>query len=124
MSENYKVVGTSAYKQLLADPQGADVIAVPVASGAGDIEIGTLLFRDASGSYKPAAAADVTSTKSLVVAKETIESGDDAGSVVDAGAYRAGSFVDGAVKLKDGTAVTAEQKVTLRLQNIVFDVMD
>lgn len=126
MSELYGTVGTRTYKQLLSDPERADVISVPVAPGNGTIAIGTLLARSEAGLYAPAKAADVTETAYLVVAGEDIESGEAAGSgetatAADAKAYRSGCFVDGAVVLADGTTPTAAAKVILRKQGIVFD---
>lgn len=126
MSDLYSVAGTKVYTNLLADPQGADVISVPVEPGNGDITAGTLLYRKASGLWAPAATAAVVVTNQLVVLKEAIASGTApaAGVTVtaeDAAAYRAGIFVDGAVTLAAGAALTDAHKAVLRQQGIVFD---
>ena len=110
MSELYKKIGESGYDQLLADPQGADVIAVPCEPGNGDIKRGTILYRKASGLWAPAAAAQIVNTNQLVVLNEDVATGNApaSGTTVtaeDAAAYRAGRFI----------------KVILRQQGIVFD---
>lgn len=127
MRKLYEVIGVMTYAQLLADPQGADVIAIPCEPGNGEIARGTVMYRKASGMYAPAESTDVTTSNMLVVINEDIDTGSEieAGSVAeDAAAYRAGRFVDGAVKLKAGAALSAANKVVLRLQNIVFDQTD
>ena len=124
MSELYGVIGRSNPTQLLADPQGADVIAIPCEPGNGTVARGTVMYRKASGLYAPAANGDVTTSNMLVVINEDVETGETitAGAVAeDAAAYRAGRFVDGAVTLASGSALSAANKVVLRLQNIVFD---
>jgi hypothetical protein len=122
----YDVIGTQAYVNLLADPQGADVISIPCEPGNGDITMGTVMYRKASGLYAPAAAANAVATNQLVVLGENVATGTAPASGVvavaeDAAAYRAGIFVDGAVKLAAGAALTDAIKVVLRGQNIVFD---
>ncbi len=126
MSAMYDVIGTQAYVNLLADPQGADVISIPCEPGNGDITMGTVMYRKASGLYAPAAAANAVATNQLVVLGENVATGTAPASGVvavaeDAAAYRAGIFVDGAVKLAAGAALTDAIKVVLRGQNIVFD---
>lgn len=126
MSDLYSVAGTKVYTNLLADPQGADIIAVPVEPGNGDIAVGTLLYRKSSGLWAPAATANVVVTNQLAVLKEAIASGTAPASGVtvtaeDAAAYRAGIFVDGAVTLAAGAALTDAHKAVLRQQGIVFD---
>lgn len=129
MSEMYSTIGSRAYSNLLADPQGADLISIPCEPGNGDVAAGTVMYRKSSGLYAPAATAQVTASNQLVVLKEDVatgaapESGETA-TAEDAAAYRAGCFVDGAVKLAAGAAVTAAHKVVLRGQNIVFDVKE
>ena len=126
MSAMYDVIGTQAYVNLLADPQGADVISIPCEPGNGDITMGTVMYRKASGLYAPAAAANAVATNQLVVLGENVATGTAPASGVvavaeDAAAYRAGIFVDGAVKLAAVAALTDAIKVVLRGQNIVFD---
>ena len=129
MSEMYSTIGSRAYSNLLADPQGADLISIPCEPGNGDVTAGTVMYRKSSGLYAPAATAQVTASNQLVVLKEDVATGAAPGSgetatAEDAAAYRAGCFVDGAVKLAAGAAVTAAHKVILRGQNIVFDVKE
>lgn len=120
MAKLFDTIGSSAYTNLLADPQGADVIAVPCTPAKGIIEPGTVLYRTASGLWEPAAAKDIVDTNQLVVCKETVDTTADAEVAEDAAAYRAGCFIDGVVKV-GGAVPTDAQKVVLRGQNIVFD---
>lgn len=129
MSELYEVIGTRNYDQLLADPQGADVIAIPCKPGNGTVKRGTVMYREASGLYSPAASAQIVSTNQLVVLNEDVDTGSAPASgetavAKDAAAYRAGRFVSGRVKLAADAALTDAHKVILRLQNIVFDQME
>ena len=126
MSSLYETIGTRTYTNLLADPQGADVIAIPCKPGNGTVAAGTVMYREASGLYSPAAAANITAANQLVVLKAAVDTGSAPGSgetatAEDAAAFRAGCFVDGTVKLAAGAALTAEHKAVLRGQNIVFD---
>lgn len=126
MAELYGVIGTSNTANLLADPQGADKIAIPCEPGNGDIPAGTLMYRKASGLWAPAASAQVVNTNQLAVLKEAVASGAAPASgetavAEDGLAYRAGCFIDGAVTLTAGAALTDAHKVILRQQGIVFD---
>lgn len=126
MAELYGVIGTSNTVNLLADPQGADKIAIPCEPGNGDIPAGTLMYRKASGLWAPAASAQVVNTNQLAVLKEAVASGAAPASgetavAEDGLAYRAGCFIDGAVTLTAGAALTDAHKVILRQQGIVFD---
>ena len=125
MAELYGVIGSSAYVNLLADPQGADKIAIPCEPGNGNIPSGTLMYRKASGLWAPAASAQVVNTNQLAVLKEAVDSGAAPGSgktavAEDGIAYRAGCFIDGAVTLTAGAALSEAHKVILRQQGIVF----
>ena len=122
----YSKIGEQAYTNLLADPQGADVISIPCEPGNGDVPAGTVMYRKSSGLYAPAASANVVSTNQLVVLKDAVATGTAPASGVtvtaeDAAAYRAGCFIEGAVKLTSAAAVTEAHKVILRAQGIVFD---
>ena len=126
MSELYTKIGESVYDQLLADPQGADMIAVPCEPGNGDIKRGTILYRKASGLWAPAAAAQIVNTNQLVVLNEAVSTGSapasgETATAEDAAAYRAGCFIDGRVTLTADAALTEAHKVILRQQGIVFD---
>ena len=129
MSELYSKIGEKGYSNLLADPQGADVFAIPCEPGNGSIPRGTVMYRKSSGLWAPAASAQVTASNMLAVLNEAMEAGTApaAGAVAvaeDAAAYRAGCFVDGCVKRAAGAALTAAQKVVRRQQGIVFDKME
>ena len=124
MSELYGVIGTSTPEQLLADPQGADVIGIPCEPGNGTVKRGTVMYRKSTGLYAPAASGNITTSNMLVVLNEDVNTGDvvAAGAVAeDAAAYRAGCFIDGKVKLASNATLSDADKVVLRLQNIVFD---
>lgn len=130
MASLYDVVGTSTYTNLLADPQGADVIAINMEPGNGEVKRGALLYRKSNGFYAPAGTSQISTSYDLVVLNEDVDTGSsvDVDTVAeDAAAYRAGCFIDGVVTYDNsGTAtpVTAAHKLVLRLFNIVFDVMD
>lgn len=126
MAELYGVIGTSNTVNLLADPQGADKIAIPCEPGNGDIPAGTLMYRKDSGLWAPTASAQVVNTNQLAVLKEAVASGAAPASgetavAEDGIAYRAGCFIDGAVTLAASAALTEAHKVILRQQGIVFD---
>lgn len=129
MVKLYESIGQSGYKNLLADPQGADKIAIPCEPGSGAISAGTVMYRKASGLWAPAAAAQVTASNMLAVLKDGVETGEAPGSGIkavaeDAVAYRAGRFIDGAVTLAAGAALTEANKVVLRGQGIAFNVKE
>ncbi len=124
MSDLYGVIGTSTYKNLLSDPQGADVTAVPCEPGNGDIPAGTVMYRTATGLYAPAASAQITTSYNLVVLGEDVQTGGEIKESTvaeDAKVFRAGKFIDGAVFLKSKGTLTAAHKVVLKLNGIVFD---
>ena len=128
MGTMYEVIGTSTPAYLLADPQGADVIAVPVEPGNGKIARGALLYRKSNGMYAPAGTSQISTSYNLVVLNEDIDTGTAVGAntvAEDAAAFRGGRFIDGKVTYDDsGTAtkVTAAHKLVLRLFGILFDV--
>lgn len=119
----YEVIGTNNPEYLLADPNGADVIAIPCTPGNGTVPRGTVMYRGADGMYSPATATDAVDTNSLVVLDESVDTDADASIAEDARAFRAGRLIAGKVTLKDGGALTAAIQLTLRKQGIVFDQM-
>ena len=127
MSDLYGVIGKSEMKNLLADPQDADLIAIPCKPGNNVVLAGTVMFRGEDGLYSPAKKEDIVATKSLAVLKEDVDTG--AGPIEvevtaeDAAAYRKGRFIDGAVAASDG-ALEASHKLILRQQGIVFNQME
>lgn len=122
MSELFNQIGARNYKNLLADPSCADKIAVPVMPGSGEIPRGTVLYRLSNGFWAPAASGNVTTNAQLCVTDEDISAGDEVQGVAEiCGAYRAGRFINGAVKLASDADLSEANKVVLRLQGIVFD---
>lgn len=129
MSDLYNVIGKSEYDQLLSDPLNGDVISIPCKPGNGAIKRGTVMFRGENGLWEPATTAEVTVEKQLAVLNEAVDTGSAPGggetvTAEEAAAYRAGSFINGRVTLKDNEALTDANKVILRLQGIVFDQME
>lgn len=123
----YSKIGEQTYTNLLADPQGADVIGVDMEPGNGIVKRGTLIYRKANGFYAPAASAQVTTSYMLAVLNEDVDTGDSVaeGAIAEAAAaYRAGRFIDGAVKLASDATVTAAHKVVLNLMGIRFNVKE
>lgn len=129
MTDLYNTIGTRSYDNLLADPQGADVITIPCKPGNGAVARGTVMYREATGLWSPAASAQVVSTNQFAVLNEDVDTGAAPASGVkavaaDAAAYRAGRFIAGKVKLAASAALTEAHKVILRTQGIVFDPME
>lgn len=123
----YNVIGQSNMTNLLADPQGADVIAINCEPGNGELAAGQLMKRKATGLYAPAGTSDISANNYLVVLKTAVDTGDSVtGATVaeDAAAYRAGRFIDGKVILASNGTMTAAHKLILRQQGIVFNVSD
>jgi hypothetical protein len=117
----YKKIGEYKPDYLLADPNGADVITVPIEPGNGTIKRGTVLYRKSNGMYAPAASANVAATNYLVVLDEEINSNADLVVAEDAKAYRAGRLIAGKVKLASDADLTAANVVVLRQQGLVLD---
>lgn len=125
MSKLYDTIGESRYDQLLADPQGAEVFSIPCKPGNATVKRGTVMYRENSGLWSPAAAANVVNTNQLAVLNEDVETGEAPGSgntatAEDAAAYRSGRFVNGRVTLAADAELTDAHKVILRQQGIVF----
>lgn len=119
----YQTIGTNNPAYLLADPQGADVIAIPCEPGNGTVKRGTIMYRKSSGMYAPAATGDVVTTNSLVVLDEEVNTDASLTIAEDARAYRAGRLISGKVTLKSDGTVTAAHALVLRKQGIVLDGM-
>ena len=125
MSDLYEVIGTKNYTNLLADPLGADAFAVALLPGKGVIKAGTVLEQNSSTLlWEPAASGHISTSYMLAVIAEDVDTGSPSSTLaIDAKAYRAGTFVDGAVKYDNSgtlTALTASHKLALRMQGIVF----
>ena len=98
----YEVIGTNNPEYLLADPQGADIIAIPCEPGNGMVKRGTVMYRKESGMYAPAATSNVTASNMLVVLDESVDTDENMAVAEDARAYRAGRLVYGKVTLRRG----------------------
>lgn len=120
----YEVIGVNNPEYLLADPQGADEIAIPCEPGNGTVKRGTVMYRKDTGMYAPAESANIVSTNQLVVLDETVDTDANTEIAEDAKAFRAGRLIYGKVFLKNDAALTAAHVVALRLQGIYFDQMD
>lgn len=119
METIYNVIGSKDYKNLLADPKGADLITVPVYPQNTAIAAGTLLTRNSAGLWTPIASGSIADNVELVVLMEDVPANDGA-VATDATVARAGCFIDGVVLESGGAAPTAAQKLILRKQGIVF----
>lgn len=119
----YETYGKNDPVNLLADPTGADKIAIPCKPGNGTIAQGTVMYRGADGMYLPAAAAEAVDTNFLVVLDETVDTDADATIAEDAAAYRGGKLIASKVTLKDGAALTDAVVLALRKQGIVLNQM-
>ena len=119
METIFNVIGTKTFKNLLADPKGADLITVPVYPNAAAIAAGTLLTRNSAGLWTPIASANIADNVELVVLMEDLPINSTA-IATDATVARAGCFIDGVVLESGGDAPTAAQKLILRKQGIVF----
>lgn len=127
MTDLYSTIGSRAYDNLLADPQGADKVAIPCRPGNGLIKKGTVMYRESGGLWSPAASGQISTSYMLTVLAEDVDTGNsvEPGAVAeDAAAFRAGRFIDGKVKLASNADVTAAHKIILRMQGIVFDPME
>lgn len=125
MSELYEVIGEKTYTNLLADPKGAEVISIALLPGKGKIKAGTVMEQNSSTLlWEPAASGHISTSYMLCVIGEDVDTGAPSSTLaIDAKAYRAGVFIDGAVKYDNSgtlTALTAAHKLALRFQNIVF----
>ena len=119
----YEVIGTNNPEYLLADPNGADLIAIPCKPGNGKINRGTVMYRGADGMWLPASSAEAVDTNMLAVLDESVDTMASATIAEDARAFRAGRLIAGKVTLKDGAELTAAVQLALRKQGIVFDQM-
>ncbi len=120
----YEVIGKNNPEYLLADPQGADVIAIPCEPGNGTVKRGTVMYRKASGMYAPAAGANVTAENLLAVLDESVDTDANMAVAEDARAYRGGRLIYGRVTLANDAALSAANIAVLRGQGVVFDQMD
>ena len=119
----YEVIGTNNPEYLLADPNGADLIAIPCKPGNGKINRGTVMYCGADGMWLPASSAEAVDTNMLAVLDESVDTTASATVAEDARAFRAGRLIAGKVTLKDGAELTAAVQLALRKQGIVFDQM-
>lgn len=119
----YEVIGTNNPEYLLADPNGADLIAIPCKPGNGVIQRGTVMYRGEDGMWLPAEAAEAVDTHFLAVLDESVDTNASGEVAEDARAFRAGRLIAGKVTLKGGAEMTSAVQLALRKQGIVFDQM-
>ena len=124
MASLYGKIGENNPTYLLADPTGAEKIAVSIKPGVGTIKRGTVIYRNSSNLYEAAAAANIAATNYLAVLDEEVTSKTGETIAPTAAAYRAGRLIAGKVLVADGTAVTAAQEIVLRGQGIVLSQLD
>ena len=120
----YSVVGTNNPEYLLADPIGADVVAISMEPGNGTVKRGTVVYRKSTGMCAPAAEANVVNTNQLYVLDEQVDTDADPEIAEDAKAYRAGKLIYGRVTLANDAELTEAAVTVLRGQGIVFNQMD
>lgn len=128
MSELYDVIGNSENDQLLADPNGSEVIGISCYP-SGVVKRGTVMYKGADGFYRPAAAADITADKAFAVLNETVDTGSapaegEEATAEDAAAYRTGRFINKRVTLASDAVLTEAHKVILGQQGIFFKTKD
>lgn len=123
MSKLYDTIGSKTEANLLADPQRAEKISVPLLPGQGELAAGTLLYRTSEGYWAPAASGQINNSYQLAVLKDATDTGSDADAIAEeAVAYRAGRFINGKVILNGGGTLSESHKIVLRGQDIVFDM--
>ena len=89
METIFNVIGSKTYKNLLADPKGADLITVPVYPNVSALSAGALLTRNSAGLWEPIASGSIADNVELVVLMEDVPANDTA-IAPDATAARAG----------------------------------
>lgn len=119
----YGVIGKYEPEMLLADPMGADPIAIACTPGKGKVEMGTVMYRESNGMYSPAAAAQAVDSNDLVVISQAVDTDADESIAENASAYRGGNLLQAKVKLADGAELTPAIILTLRKQGIVLSQM-
>lgn len=112
------VKGTYNPVALLAEVDGARKIAVAMKPENGTVNRGTVCYKDGTGLYAPAAAADAVDTNQLVVLDETVDTDASASIASAAAAYREATLLRDKVKLAEGADVTAAVELVLRKQGL------
>ncbi len=123
MDKLFETIGRSEIKDLLANGD-ATAVTVSMEPGNGIVPYGTVIYRKNGALYAPAAAANIAETAELLVLRDNVDTTDSATVAVAAAAYEKGTFKAGAVKIADGTPVTAAQARILRKQGITFSPFD
>lgn len=120
----YETIGTNNPSYLLANPQGAERIAIPCAPGNGIVPRGTIMVHTGEGGYFPAAAEDLTGGDPVMIAvlDETV---DTTGREVSDGvacevarAYRTGRLIRNKVMLADEGELTFAVESVLNTHGI------
>ncbi len=119
-------VGTLEPEYLLASDFHGHRIAVSLEPGNGTVKRGTVLYRkDNSVLYAPAASANITAGKDLVILGEEVDTDESATVAMSAMAYQSGDFLRGYVLQSDGeTPITAAHEIVLRSLGFTFKPME
>ena len=123
MSALFGTVGTFTPSPLLADPQGAELIAIPCEPGNGSLSRGQIMYQKASGFFAPAATGHIIGTNNLVVLDQDVDTSANATVAEDARAFRAARLLSSKLIIAGGGTLTAAHKLVLRQQGIVLEVM-
>lgn len=119
----FDTIGTKTYANLLADPEGANKIAVPVQPGQGKLLPGCLLYRNGNMWLK-ATTSQISTSYALAVLADEVDTDANLLIAEDAAAYIAGKFIRGKVFLAAGDTITAAYELVLRLEGITLEPMD
>ena len=127
MENLFGTIGTHEPSYLLASNHDTDAIAISVEPGNGIVPAGAVMYRKSGVLYAPAAAANITEENNLVVLRDDVDTTTSATVAPAAAAYRKAKFIAGKVLVKNGSdyeAITADQAVILRKQNLELSPMD
>lgn len=119
----FQNIGKWEPEYLLSDPAGAQPFAIHCTPGNGTLQRGQIMKRDENGMFSPAASADIVDTNYLAVLNETVDTNADATVAAAAAAYRAGKMIESKLVLKDGGSLTAANKLVLRRQGFLLDIL-
>ena len=123
MGALFGTIGTSTPSPLIADPQGAELIAIPCEPGNGSLSRGQIMYRKSSGMYAPAATGNIIGTNDLTVLDEDVNTSADAAVAEDARAFRSGRLIGSKLIVASDGTLTAAHKLVLRQQGILLEVM-
>lgn len=122
----FETIGTNNPSYLLANPQDAELIAIPCAPGNGVVPRGTIMVHTGEMGYVPATAEDLTGGDPVMLAvlDETVDTtgrelANDAGTVCEvARAFRTGRLIRNKVMLADEGELTFAVEAVLNMHGI------